>query len=222
MNATKLVTGFIAALATVTVIGCGQEYMPQSANPDLPDPDMPDQAFQLVGDQAPYRFVSYDFLRAILTDVLMVPPDGTPSPNNPMVDPTGYFEANKLLLGAPNYQADPTQTTTAAPMSSGGFKVWVIAATSACGESMTADPSRLFPAGIDNYDHIYNVTVGRAPTAEEELNLDALANAVWLDTKPATTTPAHTMGQPVFTTQEKKAAALCSAVLASLEFLGDT
>jgi hypothetical protein len=89
-------------------------------------------------------------------------------------------------------------------MTSGGFKVWILAASSACGIAMqnTTTREELFPAangGISNYNHFYGALLGRTPSAEEVAELDML--------------------QASFGDDAHKAAAVCTTVLTSLENL---
>jgi hypothetical protein len=86
-------------------------------------------------------------------------------------------------------------------MSSGGFKAWILAASSACGRAATDNTRRaeLFPNGVSDYNHFYQVTIGRNPSAEEIAELDML--------------------QASFADDPHKAAAVCTTVLATLENL---
>jgi len=202
-----------AAALTLTVIaGCGQPYSPAPAE-HIAGPHGGGDIFESSPDTAPYQTVSYDILRSWLVDTLHMPQSVAVSGAcDPVIDadacprqaPVQYLDANKGALGIPVFTDEPDGTQAPSLMTSGGFKVWIVAASSACGIA-AATPStmnELFPAaqgGLDSYDTFYLLLLGRSPTAAEIAELDTLQGA--------------------YSDDVRKAAAVCTTVLASLENL---
>ena len=213
MNGLKALKGTALALSMVALAGCGQEYNP-GPEEHIAGPTDKGDVFSQNPDAAPYQTVSYEVMRSILVDILEVP-TGVPSyagtacdgltPTNgsncPLLAPVAYLSFNQAALGGAVYTEDPSGTSVPGLMSSGGFKAWILASSSACGMAMENQTKRdeLFPNGISDYDMFYQVLLGRSPSAEEIQELDML--------------------QASFDTDAKKAASVCSVVLASLEHL---
>ncbi len=205
MNGFKAVKTASAILALGALVGCGQEYTP-NAEPHVASPFGGGNVLEGFGDQSNYRTVSYEVLRSTLADTMGVtegPLDGNCASTAacPKSHPISFLDANKNSLGAPIYnQEDPNATQAPGTLTSGGFKVWILASTSACGRMMdVASGAALFPQGVGSYQHLYLTLIGRAPTADEIAELDTVAAS--------------------FGDEKKKGAAVCSTVLGSLEFL---
>lgn len=210
MNGLKALKGTALALSLMALAGCGQEYNP-GPEEHIAGPRDTGDVFGSNPDTAPYATVSYDILRSMLTDTLNLPATAAVSgtcagmPNNcPLQAPVAYLDANRASLGVAVFTAEPDGTQIPSMMTSGGFKTWILASSSACGLA-AQDPTtleELFPAaegGVSNYTQFYGALLGRAPTAAEIAELDML--------------------QASFSDDAHKAAAVCSTVLASLENL---
>lgn len=223
MNGLKTLKGTAVALSLMALAGCGQAYNPGAEDHDAA-PSGKGDVFGSNPDTAPYQTVSYDVLRSWLVDTLNVPavttlgaypangsslagncatmPNG--ATNCPLQAPVAYLDANKGALGVAVFTVDPDGTSPPSLMSSGGFKVWILASSSACGIAMNNTTTReeLFPAamgGVSNYTSFYGALLGREPSAAEIDLLDLL--------------------QASFSDDAHKAAAVCSTTLASLENL---
>ncbi len=208
----KALKGTTAAILALGIAGCGQGYSP-SPDENTPSPRGGGDVFGSNDDDTVYRTASYEVLRYTLTNVLAL----GEAPNNAIVTancgapltvatcpkgaPVQFLDTNRSAFGVPFYNTDdPLGTQAPGAMSSGGYKAWILSASSACGRMMTeqTEPA-LFPNGVADYTRLYNVTMGRAPTAAEISRLDEL--------RATLDTPA------------KQGAAVCSSVLGSLEFL---
>ena len=210
MNGLKALKGTAVALSLLALAGCGQAYEPGPADHEV-GPRAPGDVFDNGADASPYRTISYEALRGLLTDFLGVPADssvsftGTPCAglnNNgcPLLDPVPYLDANRNALGVATYTDDPLSTTAPSLMTSGGFKVWILASSSACGLAMqTSKYTELFPNGPSDPTLFYQLLVGRTPTANELAEIAMLRSS--------------------FAEPEKQAAATCSVAMASLEAL---
>src|SRR5688500_17507679 len=163
---------------------CSQPYGADPAGPATPQ--NADDVFGSQGDDASYVTASYEVLRATLTDVLgVVPTDlpdacqglADPASMCPVADPVAFLDANRIALGTPVYEADgPLSTEAPGMLTSGGVKVWVLSASSACGLMMQQqDPPSLFPEGLTEYEPLYRILLGRAPTVQEQTLLSQLA-----------------------------------------------
>ena len=192
----------LALVLPLGLAACGQKYVPE---PDAHIAGPHGGPFGSTTDQAPYKTVDATFLESTITDVLGVTPmtmDAacTAADACPKTDPIAYLDANKSALGEAVYGDAGSQAPT--PITSGGIKVWIQAASSACGlMMMQQSPPSMFPAGIADYSTLYVTLLGRAPTPAEITSLDALR------------------AEPILNTDAKRGAAVCSTVLGSLEFL---
>ena len=229
----KKVLNLAAALALVGVVGCGQGYEPGDPS-GAPAPHGGDDIFGAGDDSTVYRTASYEVLRFTLTDTMKlgttVAPaglatlcgTGVTAQNCPKAAPVQYLDANRASLGMPVYSnEDPLATQAPGPMSSGGYKVWVLAASSACGRMMNeqATPA-LFPNGVSDYNYIYNVLLGRAPTnAEVEILNDLRNQALIASPSTASLNGKQTSSATNATPEQVQGAAVCTSLLGSLEFL---
>ena len=208
-----------AALATLS--GCeSQPFEPGNKHTAAPQPRDVFGAEEPVGQ---YQMLPIEVLHATLRDSLGL--GDTPSPDFatlcgtfppeqcPAGDPIAVLLDNAAQLGAPVYEtADPFELSGPRLFTTGGFKVWVLASSSACGRMMTEQavpalfPNDYLPASdteyIDDYDPMFMVLLGRLPTDAEVARLDMLQ-----------------MSAP-YLNLRKRGAAVCSAVLGSMEFLG--
>lgn len=210
MNGLKTLKGTAVALSLMALAGCGQAYNPGAQDHDAA-PRGAGDVFNSNPDTAVYQTVSYDVLNSWLVDTLNMPATAAVSGvcvgqqnNCPLQAPVQYLAANKGQLGVAVFTADPDGTQAPSMMSSGGFKVWILASSSACGLAMMNPTTleELFPAaqgGVSNYNQFYGALLGREPSAAEISELDIL--------------------QASFSDDAHKAAATCSTVLASLENL---
>jgi hypothetical protein len=220
MNGLKALKGTAVALSLMALAGCGQAYNPGAQDHEAA-PRGAGDVFSSNPDTAPYQTVSYDVLKSLLVTTLHMPltatvttypangsvPAGTcvgQQNNCPLQAPVQYLDANKGQLGVAVFTVDPDGTAAPSLMSSGGFKVWILASSSACGQAMmnTTTREELFPAsmgGVSNYNQFYGAILGRAPSAAEISELDML--------------------QASFSDDAHKAAAVCSVTLAALETL---
>jgi hypothetical protein len=210
MNGLKALKGTALALSLMALAGCGQAYNP-GPEEHIAGPRDAGDVFGSNPDTAPYKTVSYDVLRSMLTASLHMPATAAVSGvcagqanNCPLQAPVAYLDANKASLGVAVFTADPDGTQIPSMMSSGGFKVWILASSSACGLAAMNPTTleELFPAaqgGVSNYNQFYGALLGRSPTAAEIAELDML--------------------QASFSDDAHKAASVCSTVLASLENL---
>ena len=201
----KALKGTALALSLLALAGCGQEYNPGPDEHNV-KPVNGGDVFTSNPDTTVYRTASYESLRAMLTTTLGVAANTTTCTVAgvvinpcPQTNPVGYLDANRNALGNAVFTEDPLGTQAPSLMTSGGFKVWILASSSACGLMMQADPTRLFPNGVSDYTWMYNSLLGRNPTADEVATLDEL--------------------QASFADDEHKGAAACSVVLGSLDNL---
>jgi hypothetical protein len=195
----------LVALAGV-LVGCGPADLDFSDNRDRGlEPHR--SARVPFGTGAEYRFVSYEVLHSTLTDVLGVSASPYPgsdsepaSPFNPLRDPVSYLEVNRVAAGAPVFHPNPDLGSPGV-FTAGGMKAWTLASNGACAIAME-DPGRrqqFFPGGTQSYDVIIRHFLGRAATEDDARILDGLT------------------GQ--FNGESARAAAVCTALLNSLEFL---
>jgi predicted small lipoprotein YifL len=220
MNGLKALKGTAVALSLMALAGCGQSYNPGAEEHDAA-PHGQGDVFGSNPDTAPYQTVNYDVLRSWLVSTLHMPvtatvgayPANGSSPagtcagmqtNCPRQAPVQDLDANTGALGVAVFTVDPDGTAAPSLMSSGGFKVWILASSSACGLAMNNTTTReeLFPAamgGVSNYNQFYGALLGREPSAAEISELDLL--------------------QASFADDAHKAAAVCSTTLATLENL---
>jgi predicted small lipoprotein YifL len=217
MNGLKALKGTAVALSLVALAGCGQAYNP-GPEEHIAGPSDKGDVFGSNPDTAPYQTVSYEVLRTTLLTTILTRNDstvigdqtnfaGTPcaglpaNPGCPLTAPVTYLDNNKGSMGVAVYTASSESSFPASLMTSGGFKAWILAASSACGKATTDNVRRgeLFPNGVSDYNHFYQATVGRSPTAEEVAELDML--------------------QASFSDDPHKAAAVCTTVLLTLENL---
>jgi hypothetical protein len=213
MNGLKALKGTAVALSLMALAGCGQSYNP-GPEEHIAGPRDQGDVFGSNPDAAPYQTVSYEVLRSRLVDTLHIaqtapsftgtPCAGLATSGCPLLAPVPYLDANKGQLGVAVFTALPDGTQAPSLMSSGGFKVWILAASSACGIAMNNATTReeLFPAaagGVSNYNQFYAALLGRAPTAGEISELDML--------------------QASFGDDAHKSASVCTTVLSSLENL---
>ena len=231
MNATTKIptSACFLALALAAVAGCGQPYTPEPKAHDA-GPQNPGGIFDTTPQQANYDMLTYEVLRSTLRDVLAIGVDPaadaavvcvgdgvTIETSCPKANPLGYLDANADQLGAAVYENEnPAETYGPKLLSSGGFKVWMLAASSACGR-MVSEQSQpvLFPNDfpgsdlfIDDYDHAFLTLLGRLPREAEVARLDAAQNAV------------DAGNVPFFNTLPERGAAVCTVLLGNLEFLG--
>lgn len=192
--------------------GCGQPYNPAPEEHRAGPRDAGD-VFGSNPDATAYQTVNYDILRSWLVDTLGMPQTAVVGGIcDPVIDadacpgqaPVQYLDANKGSLGVAVFTADPDGTQGPSLMTSGGFKVWIVAASSSCGlaAQSSAKVEELFPAaqgGIGTYDTFYLRLLGRTPTDLEIAELDSLQGA--------------------YSDDARKMAAVCTTVLASLENL---
>lgn len=199
------------ALSFVALCGCGQPYSPES-EAHTADPRGAGDVFESNPDTTRYQTVSYEILRSWLVTTLHMPETVAvggacaPAQQNecPIQAPVPYLDANKGALGIPVFTADPDGTQVPSLMTSGGFKVWIVAASSSCGLAAQnpATVEELFPAaegGLASYDRFYGTLLGRTPSDAERAELDLLQGA--------------------YSDDVRKMAAVCTTVLASLENL---
>ena len=200
----KTLTRIVLVTSALSLAACGQRYVPEPGQ-HVAGPEGGGTVFGGGGDAAPYRTVDVAFLESTITDVLGVTPVAMDpaclaADACPKSDPVAYLEANRSSLGAPVYGGGGSQAPGL--MTSGGIKVWVQSANSACGLMMMKQSSpTMFPGGVADYSTLYVALLGRAPRPAEITALDALR------------------AQPLLDTDVKRGAAVCTAVLGSLEFL---
>jgi hypothetical protein len=222
-----------ALILTAAVSACGQGYEPGDAA-GVPTVEGGDDVFDSNGDDTVYKTASYEVLRYTLTNTMKlgeaiaprglatVCGAGITAQNCPKAAPVQYIDANRASLGTAVYnQEDPLATQAPGPMSSGGYKVWVLAASSACGRMMNEQAApALFPNGVADYTHMYNVLLGRAPTGAEIEVLNALRNQALINApSTASLNAKQTSAATAATPDQVQGAAVCTAVLGSLEFL---
>lgn len=203
---TNSITRSLLALSLAAICGCGQAYTP-APDEHIAGPRGGGDVFTTNPDSAAYQTVSYDVLRSWLVGTLHMPEivtvGGVCTQQNacPVQAPVQYLDANKGALGVPVYAVDPDGTQAPSLMTSGGFKVWIVAASSACGLAAQNPATRdeLFPAGVTEVDHFYDALLSRSPSDEERAELAAL--------------------QLSFSDDIHKSAAVCTTVLVTLENL---
>lgn len=222
----SMMTGF------ALVSGCGQEFIADGPE-GVVQPHDPGGVFNDGSDDTVYRTASYETLRFTLSISLGLGSTIAPgaadlcngadlATNCPRANPLGFLDANKRALGVAVYdQEDPLATQAPGPMSSGGYKAWSLAASAACGRMMMEQSSpKLFPNGnVADYTKVYQILLGRMPLERETEVLDALrATYTSVATRPVPLTQGTVRG-PTPTLNQLQGAAVCSAVLGSLEFL---
>jgi len=234
MNRVNVARMGTAAMLSLVLVACGQAYTP---TPGASVPGVQGGRNVLGGspDSTIYRTASYEVLRYTLLNTLNIQAKlvsttfacGTGvsvTTGCPGADPVEFLDANRGALGVPVYSADdPLATQAPTQLTSAGFKVWDIAASSACGR-MVSDSALyvngqpvLFPDGnFTNYTTLYVSLLGRMPTAGDLSVLSALQASMG-DSSYFTDT-----GNTVRTgtnLQQAQGAAACAAVLGSMEFL---
>ncbi len=218
MNTRKIVSVSFGLLLT-GLVGCGQGYTP-SAEEHVAAPHGGGDVFGSGTDNTTYRTTSYEVLRSTLIDLMGVGDVAAPvaecsaavvaAAGCPKYAPLNYLQANKGSLGAPVYnQADPNASQVPGLMSSGGFKAWVLASTSASGLMMNQTPPALFPQGVQNFDYLYQALLGRVPTDVEVARLNQLSADI------AAANPSLNTAEVT----KRQGAAIASSVLGSMEFL---
>ncbi len=219
MTGMKALKGMAVVASLAALTACGQGYSP-SADEHVVAPKGGGDVFNGGSDTSNYNTASYAVLRSTLVDVMGVA-DQTPNATEcpaaavsaaacPKYQPLNYLANNKGALGEAVYnQADPLSTQAPGPMSSGGFKAWILASSSAAGIMMAQPTPALFPNGINNYDYMYQALLGRLPTEAEVARL----NQVEADIATANPSLATSM------LAQRQGAAVASSVLGSLEFL---
>ncbi len=219
MTGMKALKGTAVILSLAALTACGQGYTP-SAEEHIAAPHGGGDVFGSGSDNTTYRTASYEVLRSTLIDLMGVGDVTAPAAECsaavvaaagcPKYAPLNYLQANKGSLGAPVYnQADPNASQVPGLMSSGGFKAWILASTSASGLMMNQATPMLFPQGITNFDYLYQALLGRLPTDVENARLNQLAADI------ATANPSlNTMELG-----KRQGAAIASSVLGSMEFL---
>ena len=216
MNGLK---ALITTAVALSLAGCGQAYNPGAQEHTAAPQDKGD-VFGSNPDAAPYQTVSYDALRSILIDFLGMPIDnpeplgpgaestcGTVAATCPVTEPVAYLDANRGAMGVAVFTADPLGTQAPSLMTSGGFKIWIVASSSACGLAMRDGGfngqnkrADLFPNGAADPNYFFQALLARNPSAAELTEIDIL--------------------QASFTGDEAKmAAAVCTVGLTSLENL---
>lgn len=156
----------------------------------------------------------------------------------PLNNPVGYLDANKALLGEAVYSDDPDASQPPSDMGAGGYKSWILSAASACGMMASSNNSaRLFPFGAEDFGYAYGLLLGRDPYPAEVDRLQALQAEVWTasnapdlngDSQPdnnascavAVCPMGSLEGVPAFE-DARKAAATCTTMLTSLEFISE-
>jgi len=229
MNTRAIVLG---TLSLGLLAGCGQGYTP-SSGASVPGVQGGGDVLGGTSDGTVYKTASFEVLDYTLKVTLNMQGQiqgtqscGVADPVNgcPLANPTGFLEANSAALGVPNYsQADPLATQAPTMMTSAGFKVWDLAASSACGR-MVADSTTfvngkpaLFPDGnYTNFNTLFVSLLGRVPSPAEisrmaQLQSDLANPANFVDTGNTVRTG--------MSLQQAQAASVCAAVLGSMEFL---
>lgn len=204
----------ILILLAAALSGCGQAYDP-SPEARVPDVHGGGGVFDTSNDETVYQSISYEGLRSALVDVLGATEagplaTGCDNVNTcPRSHPVSFIDANRTLLGAPIYEPNAENSSAPGSIEAPGFRAWILASSSACGKMVErGDAARLFPQGPDDYAFAYAILIGRAVHPDEVAELDALRNAQYGN------------GAPVFATFERQTAAVCTAILTSIEFLG--
>lgn len=183
----------LAVFLIVGSHGCAQHYDGPTCADAVINPD-PSCAF--TPEKPTYQTISLSVMHFTLTDTLGVPAMTSDDPvDDPLHYPDAYLQANASALGEPDYEAG----IPAGPMTSGGFKAWLLASSSACGIAMTNTPERLFPNGNHDYTYAYALLLGRKPKFEEAMILTTL--------------------QGQFPDPVRGEAAVCTSILNSLEFM---
>jgi hypothetical protein len=209
MNGLKALKGTVVVLSLAGLtglVGCGQGFSP-SAEQHVAAPQGGGDVFNNGNDTTVYKTASYAVLRGTLINTMKVSDQALGASCTalgaagcPLNAPLTFLAANQAALGEPVYnQADPLNTQAPGPMSSGGFKVWILASSSACGIMMSQTAPALYPNGVTDYNFMYQSLLGRNPSATEIDRLNTL-EASWPDA-------------------QHQGASACSAVLGSLEFL---
>ncbi len=139
MNDLKALKGTAVALAVMALAGCAQPYTP-APEEHLAGPRGAGDVFNSNPDAAEYQTVRYEVLRSWLVDTLHMPQTiAVSGVCDPVIDlnqcpvqaPVQYLDANKGALGVAVFTADPDGTPAPSMMNSGGFKVWIVGASSA-------------------------------------------------------------------------------------------
>lgn len=204
----------ILIVLAAALSGCGQPYDP-SPEAQVPDLHGGGGVFDPHDDETVYQSISYEGLRSALVDVLGTTEAGPLAAGCdavtacPKSHPVSFLDANRTLLGAPIYETNAENSSAPGPIEAPGFRAWILASSSACGKMVErGDAARLFPQGQDDYAFAYAILIGRAVHPDEIAELDALRAAQYAG------------GARVFPTYEGQAAAVCTAILTSIEFLG--
>lgn len=204
----KWIKAISVGLFMVTLAACEPAKL-ETSQPDARD-DTGRNGGQPPANHTQYEFVSYDVLYSTLTVTLGVgqvnypgtagDPTDPPSPNNPRHDPIGFFVDRAVTAGMPIYDPNDPSASIPTNFSTLGMKNWLYAASGACGLAMAGPKGgEFFPQGDSNYDTIYLTLLGRSPSGKEVADLDA------------------TVAQ--FDSSAQKRAAVCTAILGSMEFL---
>lgn len=198
-------------------------------------PGNPEGTFENPGDPqidtTRYAWVDYDFLRGTIENTLGVGDTSASCADgiNPECAPLNYLEERKYQVGASDYEGELPDDALVGTITAPGMKTWVFAATGSCGIAMNgAQFDQLFPNGINDFDTLYLSLLSRYPSdAEQQVFQDMYSNleASWqtlVDTYDPGT-PEYNKGNDALsnadTANRRKAAAACSTVLSSLEFL---
>jgi len=176
------VVAFVLALFAT---GCGQYY----AGPDCSTAVLnPDPKCSFTVESPIYQVIPYSVMHSTLTDVLLAPVEKDSDPtDDPLHYPMAYLNSHRFELGAPDYENGiPPQ-----PITTGGFKAWVLASSSACGLMVQKHP--------EVYDGLFVALLARQPT-QVDRDLITKINQEFPD--PA-----------------RAKAAVCTTILSSLEFM---
>jgi hypothetical protein len=212
---------------------CGPaDYAGTTGNPGGPSGDIARPGTD-PNDTTQYEWVDYDFIYSVFSDVLGIPNAG--DPQDPELAPLAYLDARKLQVGATDYSSPSPDQANTGMITAPGYKTLVFAGTSACGIAMQ-DSSRkamLFPEGLSNLDSIYLYLLSRKPTAAEaqvHQEMAAQLEQTWQDmldyeaANPGSLTAKDigkyqdALNDPVIA-EQRKAAAICGALITSMEFL---
>lgn len=212
---------FSLPVLTLALAGCGQPYTPEPT-PHEVGPQHRD-VFGNAEQKEAYAMLPVEVLHSTLRDVLALGDapspdvavlcDGFPLEQCPAGDPISFLLANEAQLGAPILEtSDPYGLSAPRLFTTGGFKVWMLASSSACGRMMREQavpvlfPNDYLPASDGLYIHDYETAfltlLGRSPRESEVTRLDQMQMTSALSSL------------------EKRGAAVCATLLGSLEFLG--
>ena len=217
MTGMKAIKGMAVVASLAALTACGQGFSP-SPDQHIAGPQGGGDVFNGGTDNTNYKTASFEVLNSTLVDVMGVAdvtpgaecPVGIAGTGCPKYQPIAFLNANKGALGAAVYnQADPLSTQAPGSMTSGGFKAWVLASSSAAGLMMAQTTPALFPNGVSSYDYLYQSLLGRMPTEAEITRLNQLEADI-------------ATANPSLNTQmlaKRQGAAVASSVLGSMEFL---